>query len=190
VGEVCREGATPAIEPRTTALLAATHEPERTLDAAETLMTPAPSLATAALTRSAELLSGQPWSVGWEALVARWTGLATAAHAAIPAPRPAPPAPDALRTCLDVGRLWDRAAFGGVYANDRDCAVRLTETLQGAAQQRAAELALALALAHDDVAARHLVIARLAVLTPENPTVQAAWRAQQRVEEAPSAGSR
>lgn len=190
--QLWREGPTPALDARTAALLAATHEPERTLDAAETLMTPAPALAVTAVTRSAELLAAQPWSVGWEALAARWTALATTAHAPIAPPRPAPPAPDALRTCLDVGRLWDRAAFGGVYASDRDCAVRLTETLEGAAQQRAAELALALALAlaHDDAVARQLVIARLAVLTPDNPTVQAIWRAQQRAEEAPSAGSR
>lgn len=76
--------------------------------------------------------------------------------------QPGPPGPDELVACMDVGHLWVRALWGGVYTSERDCVARAVDGMsQEPGRAVAARLAVVLALhnSRDDgltVVARHV----------------------------------
>lgn len=160
-------------EAETAGLLAEENHPERVLEAAEALAgTEHAASAELALDRARTILEGQPFSVARQRLALRWAEAASAAgHSSDGLPPPAAPTPASLKQCADLGRLWARAAVGGVYATDRDCVVRLAETVEGDARRSAAYLALAMSWRHRNREEAVLAGRRLAELLPDDAGV-------------------
>ncbi len=158
-------GWTPELSDELDALLATTTSAERALEAGEALATDHADAAARPRARAHELLAASPWSVIWVGNRDRLAALDKSLGAPN-APLPAPGVPTAaqLAQCRDLGRLWSRAIFGGVYATDRDCVVRLAGVLEGDARDRSCELALVLAARHPDAEQGRLVAQRVAEL--------------------------
>ncbi len=158
--------------PATEALLAQEPNPERVIEAAEALLAGAHPQAGLAIERARQLLEAAPFSVGRQRLAVRWAEVARASGAqADVLPEPAAPEAASLTQCSDLGRLWARAAVGGIYGTDRDCVVRLTQTLDGDARVTAGYLALAMAWRHRDHEEAVLVGIRVAELLPQEAGV-------------------
>ncbi len=81
------------------------------------------------------------------------------------APLAPPPLPEDLDRCSDLGRLWGGAVFGSTYATERDCVLRMVETLpEGPDRQDAGRLVAAMALAHREKGEATIVLRRLSAL--------------------------
>lgn len=120
-----------------------------------------PELQEQALMAARDWLAAQAWNVEWSRAYQELEALSTTAAAGL-APR-VPSAAD-LAVCRDVGHLQARALFGGVYAAERDCALRAAEVATGDERTAWARLSWALTVQHNEPEERALVKARLVAL--------------------------